>query len=656
MNFNKLSLVAAVALASAFGCPKMMSQEAENQPVAKPEIQTEFVQPIYRNCKNADLAIVLPENDNHKKAEVEVYDQNNKQVMECSFKLKEGLNYYDIKNVDRLADGRYRVMISFGDTTCRRLLRLETVPEIEAPESAIESRMLLFTPDKYVFKKASKNLKVKLTKAETHKVWSSPRPEVVYTVFNGLYKTEDGCYAGSGIEHTYSRWALYGSPIYPFFVKADTPEGPFAPVEEMPKPAKDGYANVFTSSKAMTVRLGVNANNDCTETYELYDPAKHGTYKLEDVRMLQNMEPHDYGCVKAGYRTYWTYVKTSTGDKVFLSTKPVFRDVPDYQGEVYDDGFMTNDNFGNSWYSADSTTLYLTRGQTVRRFAPYDVPYDLLPNSSRILTIYSTTDGINWNYLHSMTSSGPHDTPFTQQYGGGTYYHPATGLFLSFVEDYDSDMQRVGVDLEYSYDGVNFYDFPDNETGFWVTDDWNENYFCAYGLMPEVISYGDKYYQSSFISMGYPHCMAEPLFLHNSKSELEDGDYEQIFKNRGLKERLPYFEAAGGWKGLVDQLRKAECVANAVSYRADGWFYVDAESKPVKFTTNEIVGGGMLNVNAAVAEDGYMTVELLNGSKVVDKAEIKGDAIRIPAFEMPEGAYSIRVKMSNAKLYAMYIE
>ncbi len=655
MKLNKASIAALVALTAVFGCPDAVAQETEEK-TAAPEIQTEFVQPIYRNCKDADLAIVLPEGDTRTKAEVEVFDQDNNSVLKCSFKLKEGFNYYNLRNAGRLDAGRYPVDINFGDTTYRRLLRIEHVPEIEAPGEAIAERMILFTPDKYVFKRASKNLSVKLTKAEAHKVWSSPKPDVVYITTDRVYKAEDGSFVGTGTEYTYSKWQLYGDPKFPFVVKSDNIEGPYERVDAAPAPAKDGYEKVFTSSKALSCSLGWNVKGDSDAKFELYDPAKHGTYKLEDVRMIQNMEPHDYGCVNAGYRTYWTIVTTSTGDTVFLSDKPVFRDVPEYHGDVFDDGFMTNDNFGNSWYNADSTVLYLTRGQTVRRFAPYDVRYDLLPNNSRILTIYSTSDGINWNYLHSMTSSGPHDTPFTQQYGGGTYYHPASGLFLSFVEDYDSDWQRVGVDLEYSHDGVNFYDFPDNETGFLVTDDWNDCYFCAYGLMPEVLRDGDKYYQYSGISMGYPHCMAEPLFLHDNKWELEDDDYEKVFKNRGMKEHLPYFDAIGGWKGLTQQLRDAECVSLLASYRADGWFYVDASEKPVKFTTNEIVGGGMLNVNAAVAEDGMMKVELLDGGKVVASAEITGDAIKIPAFEMPEGEYAIRVKMKNAKLYAMYID
>ena len=650
------ALAALLAAAALLSGQAASAQMVEPQPAAELAIQAEFVQPIYRNCKNADLAIVLPENDSHKKADVEVFDQNNNSLMKCAFKLKDGFNYYELRNIDRLADGRYPVSISFGDTTYRRLLRIEHVPEVEAPEKAIEQRMLLFTPDKYIFKSASKNLKVLLTQAEPHEVWTSKRPEVLYSTFNGMYRAKDGSYIGNGYENTYSRWRLYGDPKHVFIVKADSPEGPFTEIDDSPEADPYCFEDIFTAASAMNCWTGVNANGDANIKFELYDPAKHGSYKLSDVKMLQNIEPSDFGCVKAGYRTYWTFVTTSTGATVFLSDKPVFRDVPDYKDDEFDDGFMTNDNFGNSWFSEDGKTLYLTRGQTVHRFAPYDVPYDLLPDCSRILTIYSTTDGINWNYVHSMTSSGPHDTPFTQQYGGTTVYHKPSGLYLSFIMDYDSDYQCVSVDLEYSHDGVNFYDFPDNETGFLGTKDWNKNYFCIYGLGMNVLRFGDKYSQSSYLSMGYPHCFAEPIFLHDSMSEVEDDDYEKVFKDRRMKEALPYFDEVGGWKGMVDQMRNAKCVAMNATYRADGWFYVNAEAKPVKFTTNEIVGGGMLNVNAAVAEDGYMTIELLKGNKVVDKAEISGDAIKIPAFEMPEGEYSLRVKMSNAKLYAMYIE
>ena len=655
MRFHRVSI--AVMFAAALFCGmSVAAQESDRHPAADREIQVEFVQPVYRNCKDADLAIVLPEGDTHRKAEVEVLGRDDKPVLKCSFRLKDGFNYYDLRNAGELADGRYPVVVSFGDTAYHRLLRVEHVPEIEAPDSAIEERTLLFTPDKYVVKEATRNFKVKLTQAEAHRVWSSDRPEVVYVVSNGVYKAEDGSFIGTGTEFTYSKWQLYGEPSYPFVARAEKPEGPYVQIDEAPARAADSFKDVFTSSFALSCILGVNVNGDSKEKYELYDPARHGTYRLEDVRMIQNMEPHDYGCVKAGYRTYWTIVTTSTGDKVFLSDKPVFRDVPDYKGDLYDDGFMTNDNFGNSWYSADSTRLYLARGQTVRRSAPYDVPYDLLPNCSRILTVYSTTDGINWDYVHTLTSSGPYDTPYSQQYGGGIYYNAAAGLYICFIEDYDSDMQRVSIDLEYGRDGVNFYDFPDNDTGFLVADGLEDFYFCAHGVGHDVISHDGKYYQSCIISMSYPHCSAEPLFLHDRYQDLEDDDYEKVFKDRGMKEKLPYFDEVGGWKGLLQQLRDGECVATIMSYRADGWFYVDAGKKPVRFTTNEIVGGGMLNVNAAVAEDGTMTVELLDGGKVLEKAEITGDAIRIPAFEVPEGEYSVRIRMKNAKLYAMYID
>ena len=63
----------------------------------------------------------------------------------------------------------------------------------------------------------------------------------------------------------------------------------------------------------------------------------------------------------------------------------------------------------------------------------------------------------------------------------------------------------------------------------------------------------------------------------------------------------------------------------------------------------------MLTVNAEIAEDGYIQIELLdNGPK--KKVILKGDDLHIPAFELPEGPCRLRVKMRNANLYSMYID
>ena len=359
--------------------------------------------------------------------------------------------------------------------------------------------------------------------------------------------------------------------------------------------------------------------------------------------------------MKAGYRTYWVVANTSSGQTVFLRKEPLFRDVPLYHGDDFDDGFTTNDNFGNSWLSEDGKTLFLARGQTVRRFAPYDVPYDLLPNSSRILTIYSTVDGVDWHYCHSISSCGPLDNPFSQQYGADIKFMPDAGLHLAFINAYDSETQQIYLDLKYSRDGIHFYDFTDPHP-FAKTANPFDWYFGELFTSQDVVQVGDRYYQLAS-GTSLPHYFAEPLFRHNAQSEITADDFKSLFAKRRYAESLPYFKSIGGWEGLAKHAREGHYSVGVMSYRADGWFGVRAGSRKGVFVTRPIKGGGTLSVNACVAMDGLLRMELLDAKgRVLDTAAVRGDNIKAPVFAMPEGSFRLRVTMRRADLYTMYIE
>ena len=608
-------------------------------------LQAEFKMPIYRNATEAELTVVVPE-DGPKVAKVEIQNPNGSTLRTASYKLKGGRNSCTIKRIGSFDEGRYPVMITLGDTTVKRLLRIEHVPAIEAPKEPIKYRKLIFTPDNYLFEKVSKNLKVEFSKPEMIEAVPNRDTNVIYVVGNDFYRAEDGRYVITGTSNPYTRYKLYADhPVY-FNAVADRPEGPYTFVDERPRRARDSRENVF--------EVGPVICNDRKDgPFELYDPAKHGTYKLEDVCILQNIDPKDYGCVKAGYRTYWSFVRTSTGDEVFLSDKPVFNDIPVYGVDMWDNGFNTNDNFGNSWYSADSTVRFIARGQTLRRDAPYDLAYDMV--DTRIMTSYSTSDGINWKYNRALTADGKRDTPYTQQYGARVCYLPEAGLYLVFVEDFHGDMQQTGMDLDYSRDGINFYDAP-GESPFIYTDNRDDFYWGGiYGFNTDIVKCGKKYYQLISEAMTWPHFFAEPLFARNRLSEVTGDDFQRIFGGRGMAEKLPYFDEIGGWEGLAKQTRDGHCSVALISYRADGWFGVEAGSKAGSFTTNPIVGGGRLYVNAEIADDGYIKVEQVGGGKS-RKAILHGDDLKIPAFDLSDGAVKLKVTMRNAKLYTMYIE
>jgi hypothetical protein len=232
---------------------------------------------------------------------------------------------------------------------------------------------------------------------------------------------------------------------------------------------------------------------------------------------------------------------------------------------------------------------------------------------------------------------------------------PDAGLYLVFVEHFVGDMQQSSLDLDYSRDGVNFYDAP-GDGPFLYTDDLDEFYFGGlYNFDTDIVSDGKNYYQMVAQVMTWPHFFPEPLFARNHLAEVTAEDYERIFKNRGMAEKLPYFDKVGGWEGLAKLTREGHSSIAVISYRADGWFGVKAGNKAGCFTTNPIVGGGKLTVNAEIADNGYIQIETVgNGPK--QKVVLKGDDLHLPAFDLPEGPVKLRVKMRNANLYTMYID
>lgn len=620
--------------------------QAGGETAAATEVQAEFTMPIYRNPSEAELTVVVPEGmADAPAASVSVVSSEGEEIWTGSFQLSPGWNACVLKDIGSLAPGRYMATVTVGASAMRRMLRIERIPAMRLPDGPIGFRKLLFTPDNWLFESFS-NLDIRYSRPTMTEIHRSSSPDVVRVNGYPLRRTTEGAYVVRGVEHPYRRGYPYSDEPRPFIVQSASPEGPYAPVDTAPQtePCKDVFKSFHILGSAPGGRQ-----------YEMYDSSRHGAYDLRDIGIVQNNDPYDFGCVQAGHRTYWVVARTSSGETVFLRDTPLFRDVPLYGGDVFDDGFMTNDNFGNSWLSEDGKTLFLARGQTVRRFAPYDVPYDLLPNCSRILTIYSTADGIDWRYRNSLSYGGPNDNPFSQQYGADIQYMPDAGLHLAFVNAYDSESQQVYLDLKYSRDGIHFYDFTDPRP-FVRTDNPFDWHFGELYPVQEIVQAGDRYYQL-VSGAQLPHYYAEPLFRHDAPSEITAEDFKSIFGDRRLAESLPYFESLGGWEGLAKHARDGRFAVGAMSYRADGWFGVRADSREGVFVTRPIVGGGALSVNARIAENGLLRIELLDANDhVLDTADVRGDSIKAPVFAVPEGAYRLRVTMRRADLYTMYID
>ena len=621
-----------------------------------PTPQAEFVQPVYRNAKTAELTVIMPDNTPTSTIKVDVYDLDGKEIEWAGyFKVQPGWNSCEIP-VEALEDGRHLTVVTTASQSLTRLLRLETVPEVAAPMGAISDRVLLFTPDDYMFASFdSKHLDIAFCKPELTKIMEAPGEDALVVDGSRLRRTVDGRYAVNITELVYENRLLFSPHARRYQAIADKPEGPYTIIDrsEMPASERPSEPNVLQNFGGMNTR-----RIDMNRKYEFYDPEKHGTYSFNSLFMIQNMDPHDYGCVKAGYRTYWCLAETSTGDIVFLSDKPVFTDVPFYNKDTLDTGFYTNDNFCNAWMSREGTELYYGRCQTVRRFPPYDLPFDILPNSSRILTLYKTRDGKDWEYVHTFTANGPGEDAFFQQYGACVSKIKGSGLLLCFVQAYKGLHQQIGIDMVYSRDGVNFHDFNNKEL-FVETSDPSSWYFGELYAVNEVLEHDGRYYQLINMASIHPHFFANPLFMHDRQCEITGEDYRYQFEDKRFRDYWPYFDEIGGWQGLGEHGCKDRYFFGVMSYRADGWFGIEAGKETGSFKTREIAGGESLNINAATEEGGRIVLKLYDeqGRKVGKKVFV-GDHLHSQVFDLGEcgKSFSIAVKMRKAKIYAMYVE
>ena len=655
-KLRKFSLVLLTAAGLAAATATLNAQ-FPNQPQDLTEVMTDFRLPFWRNTDKAEVTVCLPSSFGlPAKASVAIHTLESDTVLSSQeFALKAGINDYTI-DISSIGAGRFFADITIGGQMYRRMLRVERYDETCLPEGPVAAKTIMFTPDDYLFAK-SKNIEVEVTQAKITTVHRAVDHGCFGITGTQILKKEGGDWYVETIDSPYKKYMLVSDIRNNLYFTAPPPDGPWAPVDSLPEGNYEHQKDVL---KDYSIYAGFLEN----KKYPLYDPAVHGTYTLKDVRLLRHMFGEaDYGLGPVGERTYWSMAYTSTGDTVFLSTKPFIQDIPFYEGDLFDNGFMTNDNFGSSWFSADGRTLYHAHGQTVRRFDPYFVHYDNLLNCERYITIYSTTDGADWKCEHIIAAE---PKTFDQQYWVQVSFIPSAGIYLGYVKNYSALTGTTHITLKYSHDGLVFHNFPNNSPfaiDEYPGDFWGEIYvgpnLFTYGTWPDgdyiqsyLYEYGNNYYQACEGS-ALQHFSADVYFRQNSFDDVTMDDLNAAFDGRRF-DCMPYLEMMGGREGVLNRIKTGGFSAGTISFRADGWFYAADSKGTGKFTTRPIEGGCALSANATISEGGFLKVILFdqNGKKAGKACLKEGDALDLPLFEMPEGGCTVKVKMKNCKLYA----
>ncbi len=250
---------------------------AADEPPVAADVQAEFTMPIYRNPTQAELTVIVPkEMTELRSAEVSVVSPEGKEVWQGSFRVSSGRNACVLKNIGSLPPGRYMATMKAGQSTMKRMLRIERIPAMQKPEGPIGLRKIFFTPDNWLFE-SFRNLKIRYTKPKMTQAYRSADPNVINTYGNSLEKAVDGSYVLKGYDNPYQRGYLYARDARRVTLKSSSPDGPYTVVTS---------TQAVLPNKRLFKNFDVAGMTGSEDKYVMYDRASHGTYTLHDIGVI----------------------------------------------------------------------------------------------------------------------------------------------------------------------------------------------------------------------------------------------------------------------------------------------------------------------------------------------------------------------------------
>ncbi len=399
-------------------------------------------------------------------------------------------------------------------------------------------------------------------------------------------------------------------------------------------------------------------------TYRYYDPATDGPVKLMQVEVMYipMARPNTMGYRpppridgrELPSRTTWLVWHKEPGLSLVLGGKPFLAD--GYPGD-FEEGKESNDNFvsGGQFFSEDGKTLFYTRGCLLRRYPPFQIPYENFVNFGRFLTVFSTTDGFHFKRTRiSLPEKG--DPVGTQHYGGSMYLLPrGNGLRIGYFMRYFIDEQRYGIDLNYSYDGLCWKRFPGRDIfvdngplGSWNAGTMHLSRFA-------VNVDGKTVHLLNWCSSGYHFYPG--MDTEDSRARMTAEEARKRFQPRQV-EKWPFFQQLGSYEKLAEDIRNSRINVGVMVMRQDGFFRAEAGDSPAEIVTKKVTASGKLGVNIQIAEGGQATVELLDAADrpIAGYRKTFGalDAIDEPVFDkLPAGRFKVKLIMQNATLYTL---
>ncbi len=620
------------------------------------KLEAEFRLPVYRDQPRAQLYAILDASIPSLEVELSFRERfdGRAPAPPRRVRLHPGTNVVPV-DIHGWPDGEYRCGIRAAGANqpvkgeIGRLLRINHVDEPPPPADPAEvTGQKLFFPDgRYL--QDSYWLRFETGRAETHRVGRAfLDPGHLIQLGSSLaflpdgrivvrYRTMPRNWDAKAARERHAiaslqdldHWELHEGPPPPEAKPATTP-------------LARAHANAYTGG----------ADAIPKDRIAFYDPDKDGPIPLDQIRVqYAGYRKLDWGVLQVPPQSTWVLWKRPDGSYRIVGRQPLLQDnISSGEFEALTD---SNDNHAGQWLSPDGKTLFFMRGHLLRRYPPFQAKYDNLGPICRILTIFSTQDGIHWK-RHYAALPDEQDPPTAQHYGSSIYQIPGgNGLMIAYTYNYSALHQNWNVELNYSWDGRRWHRSPDRRP--WVPlgapGEWNFGHTTYHNQFATLD--GWTYHLVGWGSEG-PHFSGDFTYRQQSIDTLDADALARHFQGRDL-EKWPYFSHYGSLGKLAAAIKTMGITPGITKFREDGWFALAADQEPGTFTTRRLRASGTLAANLEIAPGGHFEIQLLDpDGAILATKRLQQGGRSCPLFDhLPATPFQLRATMRNTRLYTL---
>lgn len=595
---------------------------------------------------------------------------------ERRIELKPGENFVDFA-LDELESGDYiiRIADASNETTgeFQRLLRYYP-PRDEAPATGwigdVTGKKLFF-PDGHWLEQ-QRNLTFSARPAELEQVIAPTTADAEFARYATRISLDD---AGNPRIDYFTLNRNWDHDSKRFHRAIRTGDGDWESHEVAGVPPRDGRSVTIGGEPPAAAKPDWELKaRDGREIFNFYVPDRDGKVQLNQVKfkytgavanntVMWKNSSQDWGVLRVPPRSIYPVWRRGVGDTLILNARPMLIDKESF-GE-FEDPDATHDNFVGQWLSDDGKTLFFAHGRWLKTHPPFESPaYDNM-RGLRILGLWSTRDGINFE-LDALIPPDENDSPVCQQYGGQVLRpRGGYGLFLAYILRYRSDTQQIDTVLAYSWDGRVWRRTPGNEAflGNGEPESWHAGTICAFGdgMHPDgsAVEVGNETWQLLSVVSNLFHHQAAQISAFVPDVKRVNADFiRRTLGGRGV-EKWPYFERFGGYEGFAEHSRQVGYSVGIARFRRDGWFFASAGTEPAELVTRPLTASGAMDANIRIAPEGFAEFTLLSPSGEVipgfrRRLENGADQVDLRIFEsLPTGEFRIRVLMADTELYTL---